>query len=583
MINDKPIEEDNFKKIENHFIQLNKINNINASPFEILTATAFTAFEKAKVKIGIVEVGMGGKLDATNILNNQAVCVISKIARDHEAFLGNTLAEIATHKAGILRPNVPYVVNPENEKQVQIIIDAYAKEIGAGPRLYGDSLEMRRNLFTTEDWRYFAKPLAPFQRDNAVLAIVAAREAMKRSCLGPFNFDTIGDELGKTRFESIPGRMQQLKVIPVFGSMYDVGRTVIADGAHNVDAAKALDKFVMNKGRLKYIDDQPPNTNGWPVTWVLAMTEGKDAAGYLHTLLKKGDKVITTSFGPVDGMPWVKPMDPEVLLNLALSVPGVTGFSIPQRGVIRALYAAKYFTRNNYPIVVTGSLYLMGDFYRELEGNLRREFWTNHDWFDERNRVLKIRDQEKQRVEFFLNGRDTNTVVTEDPPIADSDSVPAQRKRLLAEIEAIEQEIALVQIEEKQIIGDHAVISPPSLDNLTLDNSRSTKSWPSTDNPPPSNRPFLRKFKELRERARALRYELKELGQDLVPTIRMQFKEFDKESDKESDNYSDKISKVPDPKAPIPFRIRMHYSTDQGSDRRSIRRPDFISKGKWET
>jgi folylpolyglutamate synthase/dihydrofolate synthase len=569
--------------LEQHFIQVNKIENINASPFEILTAIAFNVFENAKCKIGIVEVGMGGKLDATNILNNQAVCVISKIARDHEAFLGNTLAEIAKHKAGILRPNVPYIVNPENEMQVQDVIDEYAKEIGAGPRIYGDSPEMTKELFTTEDWRYFAKPLPPFQRDNAVLAIAATRTALKQAKIPEMKFDKIADELGKTRFESIPGRMQQMKVIPVFGSMLDVGRTVIADGAHNPDAAKALEKFVFRKGRQLYIDDKPPaDRGGWPVTWVLAMTEGKDAARFLHILLKPGDKVITTSFGPVDGMSWVKPMDPEVLLSLALSVDGVTGFAIPQRGVIRALCAAKNLTKKDYPIVVTGSLYLMGDLYRELENNTRREFWTNHEWRDERNRVIDIHNEERRRVERFLRGEDTNTLALDPQLTTESESVPARRKRLLAEIEQIEQEISLIKIEEKQVIQDHPVIHPTPIDNITWDDPKHKKSWPSTDNPPPSGRPFHGKYKELRERSNALRYELRKLGSELAPQIRMQYKEFDKEFYKDSDNNSE----VPDGKGgePAPsFRIRMHYSRDDPGDRRAFTRPDVIREKKWQT
>jgi folylpolyglutamate synthase/dihydrofolate synthase len=104
------VSEREFLKVEDHYKRLNERNQINASEFELLTATAFTLFNENKVDVGIIEVGMGGKLDATNILNNQVVSVISKVARDHENFLGNTLEEIASHKAGILRPNVPFIV-----------------------------------------------------------------------------------------------------------------------------------------------------------------------------------------------------------------------------------------------------------------------------------------------------------------------------------------------------------------------------------------------------------------------------------------------------------------------------------------
>ena len=137
-IGNKPVEEALFRKIEKHYIDLNIKKGIKASNFEILTATAFHIFNEEQVQVGVVEVGMGGKLDATNILNNQVISVISKIARDHESFLGSTLQEIAHHKAGILRPHVPYLINPKNEKNVVSVINEYADEIAAGPRLEYD-------------------------------------------------------------------------------------------------------------------------------------------------------------------------------------------------------------------------------------------------------------------------------------------------------------------------------------------------------------------------------------------------------------------------------------------------------------
>jgi folylpolyglutamate synthase/dihydropteroate synthase len=352
---------------------------------------------------------MGGKLDSTNILNNQCISVISKIAKDHEAFLGTTLEEIAKHKAGILRPNVTYIVNPSNEQHVQDVIEEYAKEIGAGPRLLPDTPELRQGLYSTTDWKLFAGPLRPFQRDNAALAIVAVKEAMKG--LGTITDDMIASELTKVRVEKIPGRLEYTTVIPVFGAAGNVGREIIVDGAHNVDAAHAMHSFVSEQGRYKKIWGLRQPQSGWPVTWVLAMTHGKDASNYLKVILRPGDKVITTSFGPVDGMPWVKPMDPVELLKIAEQVqPDITGLAMPQPGALRALCAAKHLTDRARPIILTGSLYLVGDFHRCIRGINHCSFWAQNEFEDERNAMTTMQEEEKERVTRLLNLQDPNVL-----------------------------------------------------------------------------------------------------------------------------------------------------------------------------
>ncbi|KAH8730121.1 Mur ligase, partial [Phaeosphaeriaceae sp. PMI808] len=364
-INGRAVNAAKFKDVETHYMQLNQRDNINASQYEILTATAFTLFNMHKVDVGVIEVGMGGKLDATNILNNQVISVISKIARDHEGFLGNTLEEIATHKAGILRPNVPYIVNPKNEFNVSSVIDEYAKEIGAGPRLFGDTPEIVNGLCATPLWRRFAAPLRPFQQDNAILAIVAVIETLNSMGI-TITHAEIGEELIKPRHNSNPGRFQYIKVPPVFGSPGDPGRSILVDGAHNPDAATALEGFVSAERTMRIYEGRRTKA-GMPVTWVLAMTEGKDARKFLEILLRATDNIITTTFGPVDGMPWVKPMDPQALLDVARSIePRIKGIAIPESGVLRALCAAKYITEADHLIVLTGSLYLGGDFQREM-------------------------------------------------------------------------------------------------------------------------------------------------------------------------------------------------------------------------
>ncbi|KAJ4365303.1 folylpolyglutamate synthase [Neocucurbitaria cava] len=428
---------------------------INASSFEILTATAFHIFNEERVDVGVIEVGMGGKLDATNILNNQAVCVISKIAQDHQNFLGTTLGEIAQHKAGILKPKVPYIVNPLNEWHVHDTIDQYAKEIGAGPRLAGDTPELGETLCSDQNWDRFAQALRPFQRDNAILAIVAVKETCRELGL-EFAYPDIAEALVKIARKDNPGRLQYLKVQPVFGQPGIPGRDILVDGAHNPDAAQALKDFIFINERRKRYHGQPPKS-GWPVTWVLAMTEGKDALQYLEPLLQPGDNVITTSFGPVDGMPWVKPMDPKQLLDMAKTVqPGITGLYTNTKGALRALCAAKHITEGHCPIVVTGSLYLVGDLHREIRGRGDQAWWKDPEHEEDRSYFTTMLEEERAKV---------NTVLSLKEPDAPDSVTPSReseemkrrrlenerRSELLDEIADLDGQMQRLDEEEKRL------------------------------------------------------------------------------------------------------------------------------------
>jgi folylpolyglutamate synthase len=471
-IDNEPVDEALFRKVEKHYLDLGLREGINASPFEILTATAFHIFNEEKVKVGVVEVGMGGKLDATNILQNQAVSVISKIARDHQNFLGNTLEEITMHKAGILRPRVPFVVNRTNEGFVQSIIDEYAQEIGAGPRINPESPELHQGIFRKQDWKMFVDPLRPFQRDNAMLAVVAVREAaqsVNRGMRDPILARTIWE----CRHRQNPGRTETVKVQPVFSdprAASSKGRTILIDGAHNVDAARMLKQHVDTNERRRHIhkakvtEREKRKMQSRAVTWVLAMTDGKDARGYLEVLLEPGDTVITTTFGPVDGMPWVKPMDPEELLAIAKSAqPDITGLAIPEDGVLRALCTARYLAEEDYPIVMTGSLYLVGELYRELRTNNRAgKTWKKEpEYEDDRKYFETMQKEEQRRVNQFLSvsedpfGRRYEAYAVQDEEKEaqrNADRIERERRRSIqADIAALDREMELLAEDEKRL------------------------------------------------------------------------------------------------------------------------------------
>ena len=187
--------------------------------FEALTAVAFELYAEAKVDCAVLECGLGGRLDATNVCS-PALCVITKIGLDHCDWLGDTVEKIAAEKAGIVKPGVP-VVLARNEPSVRAVVEARAKEVGA-PFFYAPDL-------ASEDEIPDGFSLAgSFNRENAVTALAALK------ILFPDARTPIPARI------AWPGRFQR------------VGE-VIVDGAHNPPAARALREALAGEGPVNLI------------------------------------------------------------------------------------------------------------------------------------------------------------------------------------------------------------------------------------------------------------------------------------------------------------------------------------------
>jgi len=264
-----------------------------------------------------------------------------------------------------------------------------------------------------------------------------------------------------TRLHVNPGRLQRIRVPAVFGS-YDKpgGQEILVDGAHNPDAAKVLVDCVNKVNRRGYIEGSGHHPRfGWPVTWVLAMTEGKDASEYLRVLLQPGDHVIATTFGPVDGMPSVKPMDPEKLLDVAKSVQErITGLAMPKDGAFRALLAAKHLTKSGLPVVLTGSLYLVGDFHREARSRSSPNYWYDPELEEDRENIKAMSREEQARVNRLLSSGRTDPFDqpsrNDEQRIEERVKEPSSREKrrlLQMQMENLDQELERVVAEEQQI------------------------------------------------------------------------------------------------------------------------------------
>lgn len=333
-INERPVSERLFLDAEVLVKERDRRENIGASEFELLTATAFEIFERERVEYGVIEVGMGGALDATNVLKHKAVTVIAKIGLDHQFMLGDTLEEIALQKAGIMRKDVPCVVDASNQPAVLRVVEEHASSVGAEV-IFPPGMDSLQDVLAREGFE-------THQAQNIAGALEALRRAM------PGEDSSLEHWLPAIKQTRVLGRLQMLEI---------GGKHILLDGAHNIQSAEVLADYVNKHLR----------EDGKAVTWVLAASEGKDVGGILQVLLKPGDLVTAVRFGPVDGMPWVRPQDPEAILAAAQKC-GASIFRSDDVANIGKI-VLEVAPEQGHPVVVAGSLYLVSDLLRHIRSN----------------------------------------------------------------------------------------------------------------------------------------------------------------------------------------------------------------------
>ncbi|KEQ75891.1 FolC bifunctional protein, partial [Aureobasidium namibiae CBS 147.97] len=343
-IDDNTISEAIFRQVEAKVLARNLAENIQATEFELLTATAFEIFTLESVDIGVIEVGMGGRLDSTNILGQTSepkplVTAISTIALDHQGFLGNTLLEIATQKAGIMKPGVPLVLAMNDESVTEHILQL-ASKAGVTQILHAKDtagFDVTRASSTTD--------ATHARQQNGAMAFTITWLALKQLNRLPAP-PTTQAACGVVW----PGRLQDIEL----GTLTNYTPTALLDGAHNVESATVLANTAHTRAGSR------------PVVWVLAASRGKDLASMFELLLagRSGDDVVATEFGAVDGMPWITATSAEDVKTAAADIlPGES--VIVERDVIAALKQASVLAeQKDALLVIAGSLYLVGDVLR---------------------------------------------------------------------------------------------------------------------------------------------------------------------------------------------------------------------------
>ena len=304
--------------------------------FEITTAAAFLAFSRTPADLLLLETGLGGRFDSTNVLPAPAVTAITPVSMDHMSFLGDTIADIAFEKAGILKPGVPGVVAPQLPEALQVI-EARAQEIDVPLSIAGidwaSGPVAGGMVYQDEEGEIHLPPPAltgDHQAINAGTAIAALR------CWNPafWGLEEFSEGVSTAFW---PGRLQRLRSGALADALPD-GWQLWLDGGHNPSAGTALAETV----------------SAWPdgrTVLVCAMQENKDAAGFLMPLAKAADRLIAVD------LPGSTPGHPPAAIAAIAKAMGVETAAAPS--VQEALADAA--DRPAGRVLVCGSLYLAGE------------------------------------------------------------------------------------------------------------------------------------------------------------------------------------------------------------------------------
>ena len=298
--------------------------------FEATTAMALVYFARERTDIDVIEVGMGGRLDATNVIL-PSVAVITNISREHEAFLGSHLLDIASEKAGIIKPGIDVVTGAANPKIVELF-ERVSREKGASFWRLGRDVRYRYTAtgLHYHGWIQSLHRLAlglrgPFQGRNAALALAAIERLVIKGMRVPAQ--SMREGLKSTVW---PGRMHVLRENP----------TILLDGAHNPKAARTLAKGLRKGFRYKRL------------IVVLGVMKDKDIGGLVRAIVPVADYVVYSR--PL----YARAANPEILMAKARLL-GTPGEKIPR--LTRALDRARELARPEDMILVTGSLFTVGE------------------------------------------------------------------------------------------------------------------------------------------------------------------------------------------------------------------------------
>jgi dihydrofolate synthase/folylpolyglutamate synthase len=305
--------------------------------FEATTAAAFLAFAETPADIVLLETGLGGRLDATNMVPDPVLTAITPISMDHTEFLGDTIAAIAGEKAGIIKEKVPCVVGPQMTAATEVI-ERVANNVGAP--LFGYGSQWQADIARQGFYYKSAKREADFLLPNLVGAHQVPNAATAIACvdcLGDFTItpEHIAHGITHTVW---PGRMQRLESGNL-AQMLPSGSELWVDGGHNPGAGEILAQWAKIQTK--------------PVHIICGMLKNKDIKQFLLPLAPYIKSLIPVI---IDEQP--QAMDPQMISTAA----GALGIkNMAKKNVRNAIELIVKKEKNDFIILICGSLYLVGN------------------------------------------------------------------------------------------------------------------------------------------------------------------------------------------------------------------------------
>ena len=338
-INNIPISEERTLSLIRHIRENIRDKDIAPTFFEFTTALALLYFAEEGVDIAIMEVGMGGRLDATNIIV-PLLSVITNIEYDHTEYLGKSLEEIAGEKCGIIKQGVP-LISSEARPDILSVIEEMAKKAGSPSYVYGrdfvcEPVEIRRYhskfFYSGRNYRRLnleTALLGRHQMFNMGTALYAAE------LLSEMGFDVTEQDLRSgVRDVTWPGRLETWDGPPGF----------LLDGAHNHAASVVLREFIEDVVKSDRLVSK--------IVLIFGALEDKDVSSMLQELIPCVTDIILTRPDTVRGLP---------VEELQKVVDRFGRKSYAAKTVSEALSVAKNITSDSDIILITGSLYLVGE------------------------------------------------------------------------------------------------------------------------------------------------------------------------------------------------------------------------------
>ncbi|KAF8478198.1 Mur ligase [Russula ochroleuca] len=423
IINGEPVGSDLYNGARRLVEDINSGLGIEATSFELLTATVLMLFESAKLDIVVLEVGMGGLTDATNAVPDDVILVsaLTAVDLDHQKFLGDTVGAIARQKAGIARKGRPFVVGPQKYPDVMVSVRIVVEEevgaelVCAGPaatRTWDEAVD------GPPEPAVRATSSLPFRRPAAVRPVSLSLPCFPDPVLAllPLQGDHQLDNLGVAasivssllthsystqrlpfgsritpstiaagiRSTSWAGRLSfhDVPLSRLGGGTEDPDESlvVLVDGAHNPASASVLASYMshllestpvggsedLNLTFVLALSDSPPKTPLQTLSPLLSFERAMD--------VKINLRAAALEFTPVEGMPWVRPVPSSEIRDVIKEIDGDIGLWTPREGERESVANALLWAHEEHQrhggkgfVCIAGSLYLVADFYREYE------------------------------------------------------------------------------------------------------------------------------------------------------------------------------------------------------------------------